>query len=115
MKKILIVDDQSFIRNVFKAQLDQIDNIVTMEAANGNEAVGKAKGVAILAEGTSTAEAYELQKKAIGEQGVISISVAEKLATGSVKVTPDLLVQGGGGLDGLLSTYLVDKITHKGQ
>ncbi len=43
MKKILIVDDQSFIRTVFKQQLEQMGNVVTMEAANGNEAVGKAK------------------------------------------------------------------------
>lgn len=43
MKKILIVDDQSFIRTILKQQLEQLDQVVTMEAANGNEAVGKAK------------------------------------------------------------------------
>lgn len=43
MKKVLVVDDQSFIRTVFKTQLDQLHNVMTLEAANGNEAVGKAK------------------------------------------------------------------------
>jgi CheY-like chemotaxis protein len=43
MKKILIVDDQSFIRTVFKQQLEQLGDVIAMEAANGNEAVGKAK------------------------------------------------------------------------
>lgn len=43
MKKILIVDDQSFIRTVLKQQLESLGDIVAMEAANGNEAVGKAK------------------------------------------------------------------------
>jgi len=43
MKKVLIVDDQSFIRTVYKQQLDQLGDVVTMEAINGNEAVGKAR------------------------------------------------------------------------
>jgi CheY-like chemotaxis protein len=43
MKKILIVDDQSFIRTVLAQQLSNLSGVVTMEAANGNEAVGKAK------------------------------------------------------------------------
>lgn len=43
MKKILVVDDQSFIRTVYKQQLDQLSDVVVLEAANGNEAVGKIK------------------------------------------------------------------------
>lgn len=43
MKKILIVDDQLFIREVFKHQLDELTGFNVIEAANGNEAVGKAK------------------------------------------------------------------------
>ena len=43
MKKILIVDDQSFIRTVLKGQLEKIEDLAVVEAANGNEAMGKAK------------------------------------------------------------------------
>ena len=43
MKKILIVDDQSFIRELLKGKLEQIEEISMIEATNGNEALGKAK------------------------------------------------------------------------
>lgn len=43
MKKILIVDDQSFIRDMFKKQLELLENVGALEAANGNEAMGKVK------------------------------------------------------------------------
>lgn len=41
MKKILIVDDQMFIREVFKKQIELLENVGVLEAANGNEALGK--------------------------------------------------------------------------
>lgn len=43
MKRILVVDDQSFIRELLKGQLQQLQETSIMEAANGNEAMGKAK------------------------------------------------------------------------
>lgn len=43
MKKILIVDDQNFIRTILKKQLEAIEDVAVIEAANGNEALGKAK------------------------------------------------------------------------
>jgi len=45
MKKILIVDDQLFIREVFKKQIELLENVGVLEAANGNEAMGKIKVV----------------------------------------------------------------------
>lgn len=42
MKKVLIVDDQSFIRTMLKSQLSQLE-LDIVEASNGNEALGKAK------------------------------------------------------------------------
>jgi len=42
-QKVLIVDDQSFIRTILKKQLDTLEEITTLEATNGNEALGKAK------------------------------------------------------------------------
>lgn len=88
----------------------------TGEAA-GIESIGRAKGVAILAEGTATAEAYEKQKQAIGEEGVIAVQVAEKIAGGNVKIVPDTLVTsgdgGGSGLGQLLAGFLTKKMTEQ--
>lgn len=41
MKKILIVDDQSFIREVFRTQIELLENVGVVEAADGNQAMGK--------------------------------------------------------------------------
>lgn len=82
--------------------------------AKGIEAVGRAEGVAIEAKGSATAEAYEKQKQAIGEQGVIAVQVAEKIAGGNVKIVPDTLVTSGddnGGLGQLVAGFLSKKIT----
>jgi regulator of protease activity HflC (stomatin/prohibitin superfamily) len=82
--------------------------------AKGIEAVGRAEGVAIEARGSATAEAYEKQKQAIGEQGVIAVQVAEKIASGNVKIVPDTLVTSGndnGGLGQLVAGFLSKKIT----
>ena len=41
MKKVLIVDDQAFIRQVFKQLVAQIPDTEGVEAENGNAALGK--------------------------------------------------------------------------
>ncbi len=82
--------------------------------AAGIEAIGKAEGVAIEAKMGATAEGYEKQKSAIGENGVIQVQIAEKLAQGNVKIVPDTLVtsgEGGGGIGQLISGYLTKLIT----
>ncbi len=83
--------------------------------ASGIKARGEAEGAKILAIGEATAKAYELQNKAVGQQGVTAIEIAKQISSGNVKVTPDLLVQGGDHLGGLLSAYLTNLITAKGQ
>jgi len=79
--------------------------------AKGIRAKGEAEGSKILAIGESTAKAYELQNKAVGQQGVTAIEIAKQIAAGNVKVTPDFLVQGDGNLGGLLAAFLTDKIS----
>ena len=85
--------------------------------AAGIEAVGKAEGVAIEAKGRATAEAYEKQKQAIGNEGVIQVQIAEKIAQGNVKIVPDTLITsgegGGSGIGELLAAYLTKNITKK--
>ena len=72
---------------------------------------GDAEGSKILAIGESTAKAYELQKKAIGGEGIVSIEIIKSIAEGKIKVTPDFLVQGGDPIGGLLSAFLTKKVT----
>jgi uncharacterized membrane protein YqiK len=79
--------------------------------AKGIRAKGEAEGARILAMGEATAKAYELQNKAVGAQGVTAIEIAKQVAAGNVKVTPDLLVQGGENLGGLLSAFLTSLMT----
>lgn len=81
--------------------------------AKGIAAVGKAEGERILAIGKATAESYELQNRAIGGEGVVSIEIAKQIAVGNIKVTPDFLVQGNENLGGLLSAYLTQSIAGK--
>jgi uncharacterized membrane protein YqiK len=81
--------------------------------AKGTIAKGNAEGSKILAIGQSTATAYELQNKAIGQQGVTAIEIAKQIASGNIKVTPDFLVQGESNIGGLLSAYITKLITVK--
>ncbi|MFN8256354.1 MAG: SPFH domain-containing protein [Bacteroidales bacterium] len=78
--------------------------------AKGIKAKGEAEGTKILAMGEATAKAYELQNKAVGQQGVTAIEIAKQIALGNVKVTPDFLVQGGENFSSLLSAYLTNAI-----
>jgi len=79
--------------------------------AKGIIAKGDAEGSKILAIGEATAKAYELQNKAIGQQGVTAIEIAKQIASGNIKVTPDFLVQGENSVGGLLSAFLTKTIT----
>ena len=78
--------------------------------AKGIKAKGDAEGSKILAIGEATAKAYELQNKAVGQQGVTAIEIAKQIASGNVKVTPDFLVQGGDNISNLLSAFLTKSI-----
>jgi uncharacterized membrane protein YqiK len=81
--------------------------------AKGIKAKGEAEGTRILAMGEATAKAYELQNKAIGQQGVTAIEIAKQIASGNIKVTPDFLIQGENNVGGLLSGFLTKLISDK--
>jgi uncharacterized membrane protein YqiK len=81
--------------------------------AKGIRAKGEAEGDKILAIGEATAKAYELQNKAIGQQGVTSIEIAKQIASGNIKVTPDFLIQGESNVGGLLAGFLTQQIAKK--
>jgi len=65
--------------------------------AAGIAAVGRAEGEKIRAIGQATAESYQLQAEAIGQNSLSTIEVMKKVSDGKIKITPEVLIQGGSG------------------
>ncbi len=65
--------------------------------AMGIQAVGKAEGEKIRAMGQATAEAYNKQAQAVGQSPLAIIEIMKRVSDGRVKITPDILIQGGSG------------------
>lgn len=76
--------------------------------AAGISAVGKAEGERIQAIGRATAEAYNQQSAAVGQGPLAMIEVMKRVSDGKIKITPDIMVSGGGngGGDGASSNML---------
>jgi uncharacterized membrane protein YqiK len=64
---------------------------------------GLAEAEKILAIGKSTADAYDLQVKAMGNENFTRFKITEEIGKGRIKIIPDLIVNGGNGSDGSLS------------
>lgn len=75
---------------------------------------GAAEAEKILAIGRSTAEAYELQVKAMGGDNFTRYKITEEIGKGQIKIIPDLVINGGGeggsdnSLNGLLGLKLLE-------
>jgi len=67
---------------------------------------GLAEAEKIMAIGKSTAEAYELQVKAMGGDNFTKFKVTEEIGKNGIKIIPDLLISGNGGTDGSLNGLL---------
>jgi len=78
---------------------------------------GLAEAEKIMAIGKSTAEAYELQVKAMGGDNFTRYKVTEEIGKSHIKVIPDVLISGGGGteggISGLLGLKLMEMINEK--
>jgi regulator of protease activity HflC (stomatin/prohibitin superfamily) len=72
--------------------------------ARAVELEGDAEGKKILAVGTATAEAYDQQVEAVGQLNLAGIEVTKAIAAAGLKITPDILV-GGGGADGSSNVF----------
>jgi len=72
--------------------------------ARAVELEGAAEGQKILAVGSATAEAYEKQVAAVGQLNLAGIEVTKSIAAAGLKITPDVMV-GGGGVDGSNSVF----------
>ena len=64
---------------------------------------GLAEAEKILAIGKSTADAYDLQAKAMGDDNFTKFKITEEIGKGKIKIIPDLIVSGSNGSDGSLS------------
>ncbi|MFT3701170.1 MAG: SPFH domain-containing protein [Agriterribacter sp.] len=71
---------------------------------------GLAEAEKIMAIGKSTAEAYELQVKAMGGDNFTRYKITEEIAKGKIKVIPDILIGNGGGTDGGINGLLGMKL-----
>ena len=78
---------------------------------------GLAEAEKIMAVGKSTAEAYELQVKAMGGDNFTKYKITEEIAKGNIKIIPDILIGGGngtdGGINGLLGMKLMEMMDTK--
>jgi len=78
---------------------------------------GLAEAEKIMAIGKSTAEAYELQVKAMGGDNFTKYKITEEIGKGQIKVIPDILIGGGngtdGGINGLLGMKLMQMMDKK--
>ncbi|RXK59155.1 flotillin family protein [Lacibacter luteus] len=67
---------------------------------------GLAEAEKIMAIGKSTAEAYELQVKAMGGDNFTRYKITEEISKGQIKIIPDVLIGGNNGSDGPISGLL---------
>jgi len=78
---------------------------------------GLAEAEKIMAIGKSTAEAYELQVKAMGGDNFTRYKVTEEIGRSRIKVIPDVLISGSNGsegsISGLLGLKLMNMINEK--
>lgn len=75
---------------------------------------GLAEAEKIMAIGKSTADAYDLQVKAMGEDNFTRYKITEVIGKGHIKIIPDILIGNGGGneggLNGLMGMQLLKMV-----
>ncbi len=79
---------------------------------------GTAEAEKILAIGRSTAEAYELQVKAMGEENFTRFKITEEIGRGHIRVIPDIVINGSGSgtdgsMNGLMGLKLLEQIEER--
>jgi regulator of protease activity HflC (stomatin/prohibitin superfamily) len=83
--------------------------IAALGRAEGEKilAIGQAEGEKIRAIGLATAESYERQARAIGQSSLSTIEFMKQVAEGNIKITPEVLIQGGGTQEGTSSANML--------
>ncbi len=86
------------------------DNNATAKTAEGRglaaftKQTGEAQADVIRAQGLAKAEGFRAQKDAIGEAGTMAVNVATVLSEKQMQIVPQVLVAGGGAVEGLAGT-----------
>lgn len=75
------------------------------EAAK-REAVGLAEARAMEALGLARAAGFEAQVRALGIEATSAVAIAQAVSDGKVKIVPEVMVSGGGSLDGLAGVLM---------
>jgi uncharacterized membrane protein YqiK len=70
------------------------------------EALGLAEAKAVEALGLARARGFEEQKEALGQGATAFVNAIAAIAEGRVDIMPEVLVTGGGSLDGLAATLM---------
>ncbi len=96
-----------------KAQADsEATKLIANAEAERISVTGNAEAEKIMAIGKSTANAYELQVKAMGGDNFTKYKITEEIGKGHIKVIPDVLINGNGGdanpMSGLLGLKLME-------
>lgn len=91
--------------DIAKNQADARKAIADGEATYIRE-TGKAQGAQVEAVGLARAKAFEEQVKALGQEPTALINAIAALSEHGVKIMPDILVTGGGGVEGLAASLM---------
>ncbi|MFH1098763.1 MAG: SPFH domain-containing protein [Candidatus Uhrbacteria bacterium] len=67
---------------------------------------GEARGAAIKAEGLGRAEGYKKQVDALGPNATALVNAVTALSSANVRLVPDVLVTGGGSMEGLAALLM---------
>lgn len=102
------------MRAVAQAEATKVNAVAEAEKISKT---GLAEAEKIMAIGKSTAEAYELQVKAMGDDNFTRYKVTEEIGKSNIKVIPDVLIGGGngteGGISGLLGLKLMEMMNER--
>jgi uncharacterized membrane protein YqiK len=102
------------LRAVAQAEATKVNAVAEAEKISKT---GLAEAEKIMAIGKSTAEAYELQVKAMGGDNFTRYKVTEEIGKSQIKVIPDVLIGGGngteGGISGLLGLKLMEMMNER--
>ena len=87
-----------------KASAQADANVSLAEAeAKKTQLIGEAEAKKIEAIGKSTAEAYQLQVKAMGSDNFAKFKITEEIGRNNIRVMPNVLISGGNGTDGTMN------------
>ena len=82
--------------------------------AEAKTKVGNAEAAVVQAKGLAEAEAYQKQVEALGAENLTRMNVIKEIAFGKVKITPEVLIAGGGSsssVEGLIAMQLMNQLS----